>query len=95
MGRSLGRRPGRRRPGEIEASPQAIYLKVLGELGSLTFDPELRTAAQLAGMSAVDGPGTSVRSAAAQDQSASGASPEATTTYPFQPLRLLEGPGGD
>ena len=54
MAKSLGKRLGRRRRPEVEASPPAVYLKVLGELGALSFDPELRTAAQLLGFSPSD-----------------------------------------
>jgi len=93
MGKSLGGRHWRRRSHEIEASPQAVYLKVLGELGALSFDPELRTAAQLAGISPVDsrrGPAGPV----AQGGSRNGASPEPTALTSHH-VRPLESSGTD
>ena len=55
MGKSLGTRR-RRRLQDVETSSQAVYLKVLGELGVLSFDPDLRTAAELTGRLSVEDP---------------------------------------
>ena len=55
MGKSLGTRR-RRKLQDVETSSQAVYLKVLGELGALSFDPGLRTAAELTGLLSVEDP---------------------------------------
>jgi hypothetical protein len=54
MGNLLGRRHGSRALREVAASPEAVYLRALANLGTVMFDPELRTAAELVGLSATD-----------------------------------------